>query len=204
MREEKRAARESQIIEAAYALLEEKGAAGMSMLAVAKAAKASNETLYNWYGDKLGLFRAMALRNGEAIAARLEAALVEEASPLETLDALGPLLLNLLTGPRAVALARAAAGDATGALGAALAEVGRARIAPMIEALCQRALDERALRGGSAGAICETYLGLLLGDLQIRRVIHAAPPLQEAEIRSRADRALMATWRLYAREESGR
>ncbi|SIO17976.1 TetR/AcrR family transcriptional regulator [Vannielia litorea] len=201
MRDETRAKREAEIIEAAYVLLEQKGAAGMSMLAVAKAAKASNETLYNWYGDKLGLFRAMAARNGEALVARLEAALAEDASPLEALDGLGPVLLDLLTAPRAVALARAAAGDPTGSLGAALAEAGRSRVQPMIEALCQKALDERALKGGDAATICETYLALLLGDSQIRRAIHAAPPPSRAEIRSRADRALMQTWRLFARED---
>lgn len=202
MRDEKRAIREEQIIEAAYGLLEARGASGMSMLAVARAAKASNETLYNWYGDKLGLFRAMALRNGTEIVARLEAALAADASPLEALDGIGPLLLELLTGPRAVALARAAAGDASGALGAALAEAGRARVKPMIEALCQRALDDRALKGGDAETICETYLSLLLGDLQIRRAIHAAPPLPRPALRARADRALMQTWRLFAREGS--
>lgn len=202
MRDETRAKREAEIIDAAYMLLEQKGAAGMSMLAVAKAAKASNETLYNWYGDKLGLFRAMARRNGEALVARLETALAEDASPLEALDGLGPVLLELLTSSRAVALARAAAGDPTGSLGAALAAAGRNKVKPMIAALCQKALDERALKGGDAEAICDTYIALLLGDSQIRRAIHAAPQPTKAEIRSRADRALMLTWKLYAREDT--
>ena len=152
MQDKKRARREEQIIDAAFALLDQHGAAGMSMLAVARAAKASNETLYKWYGDKLGLFRAMAERNGAEIRDLLERAAAageeddEEASPLEVLDSLGPLLLRLLTGDRAVALARAAASDATGALGAELARAGREAIAPMIGALFPSAPDRRALK----------------------------------------------------------
>ncbi|MBS8226966.1 TetR/AcrR family transcriptional regulator [Vannielia litorea] len=200
MREDNRARRQAQIMEAAYRVLGEKGATGMSMLTVAKAARASNETLYNWYGDKLGLFRAMAEQNGADLVAQLQDALAEDASPLEALDRIGPVLLELLTAPRAVALARAAASDPSGALGASLSEVGRHRVKPMIEALCQRALDTRALKGGDAKTICDTYLSLLLGDLQIRRAIHAAPPPAATETRARSDRALMLTWRLYARE----
>ncbi len=54
-------------------MLDAKGYAGASMLAIARQAKASNETLYNWYGDKNGLFRALVVRNaGEVrIAGRL-------------------------------------------------------------------------------------------------------------------------------------
>ncbi|MEQ8740678.1 MAG: helix-turn-helix domain-containing protein, partial [Hoeflea sp.] len=63
MREETRAARQAQIEQAAYEVLEEKGYAATSMLAIAKRARASNETLYNWYGDKTGLFRALVVRN---------------------------------------------------------------------------------------------------------------------------------------------
>ena len=59
-RKEKRA---REIEAAAYALLEAKGFEGLSMQSVAKMAKASNETLYRWYGDKIGLFEARSSRN---------------------------------------------------------------------------------------------------------------------------------------------
>ena len=75
-------------------------------------------------------------------------------------------------------------------------------VAPLIGALCARALEEGTLRGGDAETIGDTYLSLLLGDWQIRRAIHAMPEPRSAEIRSRADRALMLTWRLYGREKS--
>ena len=108
MRPENKAEREAQIAEAAYAVLGEKGFAGLSMLAVAKRAKASNETLYRWYGDKIGLFRALILRNAEQVTAQLET-LPERGAGREVLEALGAALLDMLLSPRAVALNRAAA-----------------------------------------------------------------------------------------------
>ena len=59
MRDEKRAARAEEIETAAYGVLEAKGYDGLTMLAVARAAKASNEMLYRWYGDKQGLIEAL-------------------------------------------------------------------------------------------------------------------------------------------------
>ena len=57
--DEARQRREAAIHAAAYALLAEHGYGGTSMLRVARAARASNETLYRWYGGKDGLFTAM-------------------------------------------------------------------------------------------------------------------------------------------------
>ncbi len=59
MRDENRRMRQQLIFAATYRLLAEKGYKGTSMLAVAKAAGASNETMYNWYGNKQGLLAAM-------------------------------------------------------------------------------------------------------------------------------------------------
>ena len=55
MKSETRTERQKQIESAAYLVLEKKGFSGASMLAIAKQAKASNETLYRWYKDKNGL-----------------------------------------------------------------------------------------------------------------------------------------------------
>ena len=51
MKPDRKEARASQIEQVAFDLLDKRGAAGLSMRAVAKAARASNETLYRWYGD---------------------------------------------------------------------------------------------------------------------------------------------------------
>jgi AcrR family transcriptional regulator len=190
MREDTRAARQAQIEQAAYEVLEEKGYAATSMLAIAKRARASNETLYNWYGDKTGLFRALVVRNAEAVRQMLDDALAENAPPLATLEALGPGLLALLTSSRAVQLNRAAAADPTDELGALLSEQGRETVAPLIGDVLERARAGGLVDYETTGEAVGLYLDLLVGDLQIRRVIGRAPPPDEAAIAERARRAL--------------
>ena len=101
------------------------------MLNIAKAAKASNETLYRWYGSKVGLFEAMVRDNAAETKDRLEAALHSQADPYETLRTVAPVLLGMLVGDRAVLLNRAAAADPSNELGAAMAKTGGGVWAPL-------------------------------------------------------------------------
>lgn len=198
MRDENRAARQEKIEEAAYAVLEAKGYAGTSMLAIARAARASNETLYNWYGDKTGLFKALVVRNAEEVRTLLQEGLDSDASPLELLRALGPRLLALLVSPRAIQLNRAAAADPTGELGAVISERGRETVGPLIGAVMERARQAGALKFDDTGEAVGLYLNLLVGDLQIRRVIGREPPLGQNAIDRRAARAYERFLRLTA------
>ena len=187
MRPENREKREAQIVEAAYGLLEEKGFDGVSMLGVAKAAKASNETLYRWYGDKQGLFMALVARN----VAEFETRLAQKSrgdTLAEQLAKFGPALLGMLLGPRAIALNRAAAADGTGALGKALALGGRDVVRPRLVALMAE-LD-------ASEVMADLYMTLLIGDLQIRRVTGALAPLSLADIQTRSDAELGQFMRL--------
>ncbi|MEM7490997.1 MAG: TetR/AcrR family transcriptional regulator [Pseudomonadota bacterium] len=176
-----RAARRARIEAAAYAVLEARGYAGTSMLAVAKAARASNETLYRWYGDKTGLFAALIAGNAERVRTVLEDAAVDGTDPIATLDTLGPCLLDCLLGDRAVALNRAAAADPTGELGAVLAKTGRDRIAPMIADVLDRLRADGRITYDAPGEAADLYIALLVGDRQIRRVAAHLPPPSEAE-----------------------
>jgi AcrR family transcriptional regulator len=190
MREETRRQRQEQIEQAAYAVLEEKGYGGTSMLAIARRARASNETLYNWYGDKQGLFRALVTRNAAEVKELLSAELESGGDPLETLDLLGPKLLALLTGVRAIALNRAAAADTSGELGAAISQNGRETVLPMIAAVLEKARAGGQLHFETTEEATELYLNLLVGDLQIRRAIGRAPVPTAADCNARAKRAL--------------
>jgi AcrR family transcriptional regulator len=67
-----RDARAREIEVAAYILLEEQAFARVGMQAIARAARASNQTLYRWYGDKIGLFRALIVRNAAQVREVLE------------------------------------------------------------------------------------------------------------------------------------
>lgn len=198
MREEKRSQRQQQIEEAAYKVLEAQGYAGTSMQRIAKQARASNETLYSWYGDKQGLFQALVARNAEEVKTYLEAELLNNREGLEILACLGPKLLHLLTGDRAVALNRAAAADSSGELGAALSKAGRETVFPLLERVLARARQEGQLKFENAGEAAGLFLDLLIGDLQIRRVIGRLPRPSQAFCNTRSQRAVGLLCKLLA------
>lgn len=190
MRDEKRAIRQQQIETAAYEVLEAKGYGGTSMQGIAKQARASNETLYSWYGDKQGLFQALVTRNATEVKEHLKTELKSDHDALSILATLGPKLLDLLTGDRAVALNRAAAADSSGELGATLSKAGREAVFPLLEQVLLRARDEEQLLFDEIGEAVGLYLDLLIGDLQIRRVIGRQPRPSRAVREVRSERAV--------------
>lgn len=190
MRDENKAARKDRIEAAALELLAEKGYLATSMLSVAKRARASNETLYNWYGNKQGLFRSLVEANASEVKALLETDLAQDRPPEATLQALGPLLLGLLVSDKAITLNRAAAADPSGELARQLTEAGRDTVAPLIADVFVKARDAGILAFDDAGVAVGLYLDLLVGDLQIRRVLGAVPVLTQSEIDHRAEAAL--------------
>ncbi|MEJ6390981.1 TetR/AcrR family transcriptional regulator [Gymnodinialimonas ulvae] len=185
MKSDKKEERRAQIEDAAYRMLGEKGYAGTSMQAIARAAQASNETLYNWYGDKKGLMAALVARNTETVRATLVENVGGDA--LDRLARMGPILLGMVLGPRAVALNRAAAADPSGDLGRAISAGGREVVGPMVTAVMAGAVNEGKLQGEPED-LTQLYLTLLIGDLQIRRVIGAmeVPTAQAIEARAQA------------------
>lgn len=198
MRDENRSLRQDQIEQAAYAVLDAKGYGGTSMLAIAKAAKASNETLYNWYGDKTGLFAALVRRNAAEVKALLEDQIAAGGDAVDTLARVGPVLLRLVTSDRAVALNRAAAADPTGELGRVLAAEGRETVAPLIAQVIAQGREQRHLAFDDLAMACETWLGLLIGDIQIRRVVGRMPQPGQEALAARADAALRNFLSLFA------
>ncbi len=198
MRDETRAIRQDQIEQAAYAVLEEKGYAGTSMLAIARRARASNETLYNWYGDKTGLFRALVQRNAAEVKALLDDQIAGHENALTALGRVGPVLLGLVTSDRAVALNRAAAADPTGDLGRTIAAEGRSTVAPLIAQVLRVGRECGVFVFDDLEAACEVYLGLLIGDMQIRRVVGRMPQPDAPDLAVRSARALDLFTHLYA------
>jgi AcrR family transcriptional regulator len=198
MRDENRSIRQDQIEQAAYAVLDAKGYGGTSMLAIAKAAKASNETLYNWYGDKTGLFAALVRRNAAEVKALLEDQIAAGGDAVDALARVGPVLLQLVTSDRAVALNRAAAADPTGKLGRVLAAEGRETVAPLIAQVIAQGREQGRLAFDDLAMACETWLGLLIGDIQIRRVVGRMPQPGQEALAARADAALRNFLTLFA------
>ncbi len=198
MKEEARAKRELEIHQTAARLVAERGYAATSMLTIAKAAKASNETLYRWYGDKRGLFLSMVETNTSATKAKLAKALAGGTDPVRTLNDFAPLLLKLVLGERAIMLNRAAAMDDTGELGAAIAAAGREALLPLIEGVIEDAMRHGMIEAPSALAATGWYFSLLIGDQQVRRVNRVLDEPTHEEIAQRCDDAMGAFWKLCA------
>lgn len=164
--------RKRAIEDAAFALLIEKGYKTTSMLAVARRARASNETLYKWYGNKQELFRSLVARNLADMNAALDAVLSADLppDPLDALQGAGATLLALLTSDETIALNRAAAGDVhdTRQLGQALGDAGREAIYPRLAALFERLAATDQLTIDDPGEAALIWLSLLVADIQLR------------------------------------
>ncbi len=182
-------ARQDAILQAAFEVLSRHGYRRTTMLAVATAAKVSKTTLYQRFGDKAGLFRALIRSNAAASRAALEDALARDAPTRAALANFGATLLDLLLGERAAAINRAAAADAEGGgeLGRALVEAGRNSVLPLLLRVFERAAERgelaHAMRPDEALAC---YMGVLIGDLQLKRVIGAIEAPGPDEKRARA------------------
>lgn len=192
MKEDDRKARHAAVSAAAYAVVLEKGYDGASMLCIAKAAKASNETLYRWYGNKKGLFAQLVKDNALITGHMLTDAIKGQHDAFETLATVAPVFLTMLLGDRAILLNRAAAADPTGELGAAISVSGCDVVQPLFETILMQLTQPDA----NAEQLTQWFLGLLIGDLQIKRVIGVCPAPSTAEIDERVSVALTAFARL--------
>lgn len=195
MNEKDRQKRHAAISRAAYTLLAEHGYAGTSMMRIATAAKASNETLYRWYGSKDGLFRAMVEDNAAQTRSMLLHALEEQTDPYETLEHVASVFLGMLLGDHAILLNRAAAADPTGELGGAISSGGRAQVMPLLARVMDRICADSTMAADEAAHL---FVSLLVGDAQVKRIIHNSPALSKAEIDAKCTMALRMFRRLVA------
>ncbi len=202
MQAKTREQRQQEIMEAAFQVLAEKGYRSTSMLSIAKKANASNQTLYRWYGSKEELFSSLVKANASEATELLEKTVQTHKPVEETLTKLGVVLLQLITSKRAILLNRAAAADAseTGKLGKTIAEFGRSSVRPLLIHYLQRASEAGELELGVAADVddaAETYFNLLIGHIQIRRVIGVVEVLKRREAQARSERACRQFLRLF-------
>ena len=203
MRAEKRQERMREIEGVAYEMLAELGYEGMSMLAVAKRARASNETMYRWYGDKNGLFASMIEANATKVSDRLAALQGEGLAARDTLRLLAPVLLEMLLSDAAIGLNRAAAADPSGVLGQAIADGGREKVLPLIRDVIDAAIHDGSLLVPEVGKLGTSFMHLLVGDQQIRRVIGALAEPSTQEILAQAEVALAQFFTLFGAAPEG-
>ena len=183
--------RSDEILDAALALMAENGYRDTTMLQVATRARASKNTLYQHFPTKQALFAALVARAAAAMNADITAALDGNA-PLEpTLRQFGIHLLTLLTGPQSLAINRAAIAEAHVApeLAQALAANGRDNTAPLVQRYFAAQVAAGRMRRVDGADAIETFIGLLVGDLQVRLLWGIATPPDATAIKRRAQRA---------------
>ncbi|MEQ8438698.1 MAG: TetR/AcrR family transcriptional regulator [Ilumatobacter fluminis] len=189
---DERSRREADILDAALELLVDDGTGQLTMLAVAKRAGASKETLYSWFGDRSGLIRALIERNGERAAVAVRAAMDDDGrDPRDVLIDHAAGLLRLLTSPGSVALNRAAMDDPE--LAAALLAGGRYRVGPIVEEYLARLDETGRLPIPDPAAAYRLLYGLTIRDVQITVLLGDEPPSD----RTIADEAALAVDRFF-------
>ncbi len=181
--------RRDEILDLAVEVLAERGYRDASMLEIAKRASASKETLYAWFGDKQGLFEAAIRRNAETVQELLRGQLESDTPPERALPEFGRALLALLLGDSAVAINRAAIAEvrAEPRLAETLARAGRDATLPAFLRYLERQQARGALQlDTTPEEAAEVFLGLLLGDRQVRRLLDRIPAPTPKEIDARA------------------
>ncbi len=174
-------AKNEAILDAALEVLGERGAAA-PMEAIARRAGVSKQTVYNHYGSKADLVRAMCARRVSEMTAPLEAPGALE-QPEETLAAYARAQLAGLLNPRSIALMRTAvAGAATQPdVAQAIHEAGvlanRRRFADFLAA--ETAAGRLACPDPMAAA--ELFSGLVITTRHLAAMLGVLSPLDEAE-----------------------
>ncbi|OCK62614.1 hypothetical protein LMTR3_05180 [Bradyrhizobium sp. LMTR 3] len=201
MKRTSRDRRRDEILDVAVQVLSERGYRDASMLEIANRASASKETLYAWFGDKQGLLAALIKRNAQLVQAVLAGYLEGDAPPERLLLEFGRALLELLLGDSAVAINRAVIAEVKSdpALARTLAAGGRQAVLPTFIRLLERYAEHGTLKLDDATQAAEDFLGLLLGDAQIRRLLGLLPRPSKAQVEARAAHATRAFLLLYGR-----
>ena len=169
------------------------------MLEVARRSSASKETLYAWFGDKLGLFEAVMRRNAGLVRVALNGHLDGQTSVEAALTDFGRALAGHVLCDNAVAVTRAAISEARS--GPSLANSLFKSAHDPISRAFVRYLDQCQARGvlhiQDSNEAVENFVGLLLGDAQTRRLLGVMDAPSEADIDDRAKQAAQRFLRLY-------
>lgn len=202
MKESDRIERREVILNAAIAVLEEKGYRDATMMDIAQRAAASKETLYSWFGNKSGLFQSVIRRNAGTVQAVLERHLDDDV-PLESaLTDIGRAIATLLLGDSAIAINRAAISEAQSepVLAEILVTAGREATLPFFVQFLKQCHRQRLLEFEKPWEAAEIFLGLLLGDKQIRRLLGVIAAPSDEEVKTWAKQATNHFLRIYGGE----
>ncbi len=192
-------ARRRAMMEAAAKLFVTKGYASTSLSDVVKLSGGSLSTLYDLFGNKLGLFRAIVEDRCAQISTLFDDPRVETMTPREALTQHGQRLFRLLIGPEALAAMRAMVIE--GEQATEMAEMfyaagpnrGKARVAQYLERQMDKGLLRRADPLLAAFQFCE----LIKGDQHMRAMIGLPVDLSDGAIAKHVNDSVDTFLRTY-------
>jgi TetR/AcrR family transcriptional repressor of mexJK operon len=164
-------AKSEAILDAAVSVLAERGLSA-SMEEIARRAQVSKQTIYNHYGSKAELVRALVDRRVNDIVAPLMTAEAGE-HPEEALAGFGRVMLEALLTPRTAAMMQLyiAGASETPDLARTVYEAGpRASRARLAQFLAQEAADGR-LAIDDPNLAAEFFAGMVVGTYQIAALL---------------------------------
>jgi AcrR family transcriptional regulator len=203
-------ARQRDVLDAALALMVEKGDA-LTMTAVARRASCSKETLYKWFGDRDGLLKATVQWQASRVTVGpVDPDRLDLASLRARLEEFAANWLSVISTRTSIALNRLAiahagsGGDAAERrdrdhdLGAIVLENGRFAIARRLKPVLEAGRAAGLIAFDDAEAAFRTFFGLVARDVQIRLLLGDGFTPSRAEIARDAATAAAQFLTLYA------
>lgn len=191
-------AKNEAILDAAVEALAERGL-GASIEEIARRAGVSKQTIYNHYGCKAELVRALAGRRSHAISAPLETPGAAE-NPKEALAGYARILLQTISNPRSVAVLRLAVAaadempDVARAMFDAGARASRARLAEFL----RKETEAGRLATPDPMQAAEFFGGMVVASHQLAGLLGVGRTLSETEVAATADEAAARFMRAFA------
>ncbi len=192
--------RQGEVLEAALSLLIA-GGDKLTMNGVARKAHCSKETLYKWFGDRDGLLVAtvqwMAAKVGVP---RLDRAHLDASTLRTSIESFGRALLTVLVSDDSVALNRVAvahAGTTVPDLGAIVLSNGRLEMGRRLKPVLEAGRSVGLLRFTDSEQAFRIFFGLVVRDVQIRRLLGENLHPSENEIVREAREAVDCFFELF-------
>jgi AcrR family transcriptional regulator len=188
------------ILQAAFAVLCERGYGATNTREIAARAQVSKRELYAEFGSKQGIFAALIASRAERMRQPIDGASVDSAAAFaETLRRLGRAFLEQLTDPAVLAVFRLAIAAVEEAPEVARVLDRNAR-EPNRQAIVELMTNARAAGriDGDPELMARQFLALLTGDVLVTHLLGLAERPKERELQRRADAAVTAFVQLHA------
>ncbi len=187
------------ILDAAAVVLAERGLAA-PIETIARVARVSKQTIYNHYGCKAALVRALVARRARNLAATLQTGEGRVDPQTALADFASAMLEPVQSGQnqsvmRVIALG---ADNADNALAAQVYEAGPSTSQRQLAAFLERQSRDGVLDIDNPLQAAQFFIGMVVGHTQLRQLMRLPTGVSAADLRSLAEEAAARFMRAYA------